>query len=438
MNKLKKIIIILIILMIIIISVLLFLNYKNIHEEASEDSNEIYDSNEEDAPEKENEKNQNGFIDVDDKVSYFTVASCIEEYLKYFNENYTMEMTQQEKKLAIFNMLSENYIKDNEIDLNNVYDKIKIYNNDIEFLVKKEMVMNCSESVDTYIIEGLIYNEKNVQTEFFMVNLCPETQTFSINPIDKENYTNINDIKLTKKISKIKENDYNTYIEVGLEEKSLAEEYLYYYKKAMLYFKDEAYRLLDQEYSESRFGEIYNFNKYLKDYNESIEEIELSRYKTELYENYEEITCKDQYGNYYIFEDKGTGKFQVKLDTYTIEKDDYKTKYLSQEIPTKARMNIENINLALNRSDYRYIYNKLNNNFKENNFKTLTDFESYMDNNFFKLNSFEYGDIINQKNGCIYEIKIKDASEKNDNVIEKNFNIELGEGTDFTMSFNIE
>ena len=130
-------------------------------------------------------------------------------------------------------------------------------------------------------------------------------------------------------------------------------------------------------------------------------------------------------------------EINIKLDTYTINTSEFNEKYNKGNEQIKVGMNIEKIITALNNNDYNYVYNKLDNSFKNNNFKTVNKFESYIRENIFDKNIAEYEKFTEEGQTYIYELKLKESEDstetKNMTVIMK-----LLEDNDFTMSFNIE
>ena len=175
----------------------------------------------------------------------------------------------------------------------------------------------------------------------------------------------------------------------------------------------------------------------------------IEKYKINDKENEKEYICIDQYGNYYIFKDNGVMNYTVKLDTYTIDTEDFNNKYDNGSDQLKVGMNLEKIFQALNRKDYEYIYEKLDSTFKQNNFSTLNDFEQYAKENFYDINKIEYGKFQEKSGVYIYEILISDAQEivsndeeKNDeqiseNKIQRNFVVKLEDNKDFIFAFNL-
>ena len=120
-------------------------------------------------------------------------------------------------------------------------------------------------------------------------------------------------------------------------------------------------------------------------------------------------------------------EFTIKLDSYTIDIPEFIEKYDGGNDQTKVAMNIEKVIQALNNKDYNYIYGKLDETFKRNNFETINKFEEYMKNNFFEKNQIYSG--VYSKKGDIYtyELKVKEIDEEIDEIIDE---ITIDEGID--------
>ena len=144
----------------------------------------------------------------------------------------------------------------------------------------------------------------------------------------------------------------------------------------------------------------------------------------------------DQNNNYYIFNEKNIMDYTLILDTYTIDLPEFIDKYNNATEEDKAKMNLEKIQEAINNKDYRYVYRKLNETFRNNNFQNIEMFENYMNTNFFDNNKMTYTNLEKQGDAWLFESKIKNANgieEKGINVV-----IKINEGTDFEMSFSIK
>ena len=92
----------------------------------------------------------------------------------------------------------------------------------------------------------------------------------------------------------------------------------------------------------------------------------------------------------------------------------------------------------INTKDYAHVYEKLSDGFKANYFGTLEEFKNYIESNFYYVNDYTINHYSNEGNIYIYYITLKDYNSLNDeNTMDKTFNIRLGEGTDFEISFNV-
>lgn len=233
-----------------------------------------------------------------------------------------------------------------------------------------------------------------------------------------------------------KESEPNYFEIQGMTDEQMAEYYLFRYKDDIIYNPKELYNKLDQTYKEKKFRNLEEFTSYINENKKILADIKLSKYKVNKYDDHTEYICLDQYGNYYIFKETAVMNYTVQLDTYTIDSEEFLNKYNNGEDQLKVGMNLEKIFQALNRKDYEYIYEKLNKEFRTNNFPTLEEFKKYIEENFFNINNVSYGNFESKSGSYIYELNITDATEEDEYTIEKNFIVKLGEGTDFEIAFN--
>ena len=163
--------------------------------------------------------------------------------------------------------------------------------------------------------------------------------------------------------------------------------------------------------------------------------ISLSKYMVNNKEDYTEYVCLDQKGNYYIFKEKAIMDYTIMLDNYTIPTEDFINEYNNASEETRVGLNIERILQALNKKDYEFIYNKLDQTFRTNNFDTLEKFNEYMQNSFKGAQyGAEYSDI--EKRNNVYVMSMTLNSELNDN-IGKDIIMQLQDDYNFVMSFNV-
>lgn len=264
--------------------------------------------------------------------------------------------------------------------------------------------------------------------------------------IDKIRIEKFND---STSISEQNENDFDkeykdvNYFEMSnMTDEQMAEYYFFRYKDDIIYNPKELYDILDNKYKEKKYKDLTTFLNYVNENKEILANVELNKYKVNKKDNHTEYICVDQYGNYYIFDETAVMKYTVRLDTYTIDSDEFLNKYNNGSEQLKVGMNLEKVFQALNRKDYQYIYEKLYPEFRDNNFPTLNKFKAYMQNEFFEVNKITYGKFESKSNTDIYEVYITDAREDEEEAdtkkVEKSFILKLEEGTDFVMSFNIQ
>lgn len=129
--------------------------------------------------------------------------------------------------------------------------------------------------------------------------------------------------------------------------------------------------------------------------------------------------------------------YTILLDTYTIDLPEFTEKYRNSTDEQKVLLNIQKFFEAINHQDYSYAYSKLDETFKNNNFKTIAEFETYMKKNFFSKSKLAAGKVEKQGNTYLYDINMSDATGKDANTKKKSFVMQLKEGTDFVMSFQI-
>ena len=129
--------------------------------------------------------------------------------------------------------------------------------------------------------------------------------------------------------------------------------------------------------------------------------------------------------------------YNVMLDTYTVLIPQFIEKYDKLDNTKKVAMNIDKVVQALNAKDYKYIYNKLDNTFKMNNFPTLNDFKKYINEKYPLTYDLEYS-TYNEENGTyVQNIVLKDK-ENEENTQESSIVMQLKDNYEFVMSFNVE
>lgn len=302
----------------------------------------------------------------------------------------------------------------------------------------KKIIIICLLFIVIFVIALLLFilnkNNKTSNTEE------------SINIEDKRYEVDKSNQKIDEKYINSQNQGNRLEIKATTQER-IIKEYLEHYKNDVLNFTDDAYESLDKEYREKKFGSIEEYKQYVSGNKSELEDIELSKYQEKEYDNYTEYICIDQYDNYYIFHVTNPGNYTLFLDTYTVDLTEFTEKYNKASEQEKVVLNINKVITALNAQDYKYIYSKLADSFKNNYFKDEESLKEYLVNNLFDKNIVEFEEFARE--GTLYTYKIKltkiiseDEKEKyygkNAPMEYVNVVMQLNEGTDFVMSFSIE
>ncbi len=437
-NKfLKKLIVVLIIMLIIIvIGIIIAISYLN--NTISQGNNTLEEG--ENVVENYG-KNENGGID---QQAYYDIKSCMELYLSALNikserygsydenNNYVVTVSENEIKQRIYNFLSQKYINENNITINNLYNYVNTLKETSTFILL-EASLKQENDIKSFLVHGLIEPVENysITDEIFaIINIDISESKFSIEPI-KGNFANISEIQIKDYEDTILSNKDNKYTMTSVKNEDIPKEYMNVYKRLVLSCPQKIYDMLDEEYREKRFGSLDSFNEYVNSNKSAIERITLNKYKMSSNGDNVQYICVDQNEKYYIFnQTKVLQEYTVILDTYTIDLPEFIEKYNKSTDQIKVGMNIEKIIEAINENDYKYVYSKLDNTFKQNKFPTEKDLQKYIKNNFSDDNDIEYLSFSQEGDVYVYQTKIND--------IKFNIIMQLEEGTEFVMSFSFE
>lgn len=369
--------------------------------------------------------------DVINETKFYTVSNCIQKYIDSISEK-------DEK--AIYNMLSKEYIADKRITNKNVIQNVPMIEEQSTFIAKEMKVFGGNE-IEVYSVYGKLFQKDNVNISediYFIVKMDETNFTFNINPQIDKNIKTINDIKIMTETEKIEKNDNNTFEYIRISTEDVIRNYFTDYKRNVIYDVESAYKSLDEEYRNKRFGSLENYEKYVKENIDLIRQNILDNYQINEKENYNQYVCTDKNGNNYIFKENAIMKYSLILDTYTIDLPEFLEKYNSTTDQGKVALNIQKFMQSINAKDYNYAYNCLSDGFRNNYFKTLESFKEYITQNLYSNNKVEYLEFNKENLVYTYKIQMKNNENLNSQEILKTFIVKLGEETDFELSFNVE
>lgn len=432
MNKRKIILTIICILVIIIIIIIIKLILIKTNEK-DEYGREFIE---------EVETKNNSINVVKNSIDFYTVKAIAN---KYFNA------LLYEETESVYNMLDLNYIKNFNITKENVIEKLNYfteYNKDNDSLyltvtINDMYQIQDSNQISTFFVYGYTFDSSKIKKIEFslMMELDSTNKTFYILPYDymeKNGYLDVSENKTIEiELEKIENNNYNMFEYKKMETQEIINDYFSRYKQATMFDVEEAYNLLNEEYKKQRFGNLEEYKKYIKENLSNLISCKLEKYEVEDEEDYKEYICIDQKNNYYIFREISINKYNIILDTYTIDIPQFIETYNSASAQKKVALNIQKFIQAINTKDYNYAYNCLSDGFKNNYFKTLDSFTIYIQDNFFEINTPEYKTFSETSGLYKYAVDFKDYTKAKEGNIEKTFIIQLNEGTDFEISFNI-
>ncbi len=456
MKHLEKTVIVLAIVFVILLIILICFKNKidNIEKDIQEDIEE-----ENTVAENTIEK---GFYEVKDYETYYTAKRIIEGYIKYIKQingdelvqvGKEEELSEEELKVkikdnsitAIKTLLDNQYIEDLGVDDNkivqaqNKYMQKGDYSQNVNYNIdyNKIFVKDISEQISIILVSAKLNNEELNM----IIKIDKFNNTFSIfldDYITKYGYNeNMNEKDINIKSDNIQVNSYNNHANVNMKvtDNYIVSQYFTEYRMEMLNDTEKAYQLIDEEYRQKKYGSYEEFEKYIQANIDKITYTSVDKYQIKQEGEKTKYICIDTNGKYYIFIANSVTDYKVILDTYTIDLPEFLEQYNAGADRIKAGLNIQKVFDAINDEDYKYAYSKLDDAFKQNNFKTLEAFTKYAKENFYKNHEVKYSNY--ELIGDIHKYEVSLLNENQEITLNKNFLVQLKEGTDFAISFNL-
>lgn len=376
---------------------------------------------------------------------YYAVNTCVNKFYNYymsiFDDEEDDNISKDTCKKYLCNILDKEYINYKDITSENIENKLDtIKQSSID--ITKMAVCNKSKYMYLYLVQGRLIEEQSKDCKNFsiLVKLDVSNRTFSIY-LDDYIQHNLISMEIGQEINilvsdSIEKNENNVYEYKTIDENTYVQDLFLKFKNEMLFDRELTYSILNEEYREKRFGDFLSFENYAKKNIISNVKMKLSKYQKTVYKDYTEYVCIDQDGNYYIFNEYSVMNYNIILDTYTVNLPEYNNKYDSATNQHKVCMNIERVIKAINAKDYKFVYNKLDDTYKKNYFKTIEKFSEFINNNFYEKNIINYLEFKYLGNVYTYSLNIVNS---NDPQINNKITIilKLEDNRDFTMSFGV-
>ena len=352
---------------------------------------------------------QDNTLTVDESILILEnedIYFSLEQIAKYYI-NYNLDRNKQ----ALYGILDKNYVKDNSVTENNILDKIELIPNNKDIIFNAEKIYN--KEITTDIIVSFIYgtlqetsitenyNQKLESRDIFLTIITDyENSSYSVYPTECEYISNSEEkeiAEIQKYMSKysvsqdpITKNNYNEFNIITIDEAQLANKYFLKTKNDLKNNIEKSYNSLDLEYRDMHFSTLNEYQEYINNRIDNILTAELSAYQKISNEDYNEYTCVDTNGNYYIFRETSVMNFTVMLDSYTIENKEFIELYKKATNGQKVATNINKFFEMINAKDYSSAYKVLDTEFKNNYFRTEKEFEDFIEQRLYKCNSIEF------------------------------------------------
>lgn len=357
---------------------------------------------------------------VDNKTLFFNINHNINNYFTYAQEN------------------NANAIE--SISSNNVIELKHQYTSQINFISQDMYVIDKISNITVYVY-GVI-RENNIQDDYYLIiNMDYNNNAFSVTPISKEEYDSAVNNQVNERYKQdinIQKNLYNEIKEINVTDFEVLKLYFEDYKFNAINNTEHAFEILDSEYRQKKFNNnIEEYKQYIQNNLNRLLDANIVQHGITKNGQYGEYIAIDNYNNYYKIKETGINSYTIILDNYTLENDELINEYNKLSDKEKVASIVDKVMKLINTKSYTELYGYLNNDFKNNYFKTQESFEKYINENFFANNIV--GSLSLKNEGTYYTVTVpyKESLSSAAEQRSKTFIIRLKTGTDFELSFNI-
>lgn len=364
------------------------------------------------------------------------------EYIAYVNEDIRLVQDYSSYYIVLecIDILNDAITNNKEDIISSIVKNGDVQNSTIKNV--KHMYVGERSTSNTYYIEC---NNQDNNSIYLIMYQDRENITYEFEYITRDEYNNSIDTKKGKVLTNnIKKNKYNTYTIQMKSTESLISDYVEEYIRLLKEDVNEAYEKLDTEYREKRFNNSINeFKDYINKNLEKIEKAVMTDYGSSIVMNNGKASMvyvyRDTNNHDFIIKEEAVMEYKILLDEYTVKDNEYIKAYNKLNTNQKVQYNISIFFKCINEKNYKMAYNLLNEQFKQNNFKTQEQFEKYISENFFDTNLLGNIGIEDKgENTYICTCSYKDSLSSNSKTSSAQMAIRLSEGTDFEISFTIK
>lgn len=417
MERKKKIIFILILIFLLVMLLILIISLKNSINIQNEKKEAI------------GKENLSLHLLKDNSI-FYTISNKVNKYL--------IDIYNKDNE-SLYNQLDRNFINENNINKNNVLSFIDNYSSRKSFSMEKAYYMT-KNKVSVYVVTGKIktdsINEVRDESEYsVIVKLDTENMTYSIYPYKYTSIAEVDIDKLIKMATSVDKNNTNVFSLSVVNNLQISKGYFVIYKGYVSSNYEKAYSILEKTYRDKRFGNLEKYKKYIEEMNKNNDKREITEYAVNVYDEYKDYICKDNYGSYWIFRETSPTQFTVLLDSYTVTLEDTVNKYKEFNDEQKAAMHVQTFIEMINTKDYTAAYNVLADGFKQNYFKDEDSFKKLAKSLFFECNKIKSVSAQKKDNYYVITATLQDYRDLNKELKPINFVVNLKDDMQFELSF---
>lgn len=437
MNKRKKIVLLIALMLIVLIITIIFLDKTKKEEKEKKEVPKLVMT-----------------LDVKETIEpkeFKNVNYCVENFFV------SLKLNETEK---VIGLLDKEYSSKKKISNTNVLEEINFLEGEFDYFFAKKInykEISLAQQYQYYVYGEIYYNDYKQSSGIYVIlNVDYSNNSYSIqfddnniiitekeydNIISKLKSNNTNEyIDATDtEFSEITVNDYNSFPNFSTDKPDMLEEYLKNYSIMAVYNAEYAYNeLLDEEYKNNKFKNIEDYKQYIQKNKYLILNTTIREYSVFEKEDYIEYFIIDTNNNYYTFKVKDVNSYTVIADFYTIDLEQITEKYDLGSEQEKVAINIQKVISAIKDKDYKYVYNKLNENFKNSNYETLEDFEQKMQDVYTGKMKLTFNEFSNEGSTYIYNINLKGTTASNNREVNMQIIMRLKDNRDFEMAFSIK
>ena len=253
---------------------------------------------------KEDDNKYNEISKLEDVNYFFSIENNLNIIPIYIEEN---------NSNALYNLLNEKYIENNDIYIDNVISKFEEYIYTI-FDVTNVYVTN-KDNLYKYFIKCNIrknaYEENAdvITTEYIVLNYDEKIMSYNIEFISNKKYEEYISGKKEVSFEKIKTNNFNQFTYKNITDSTLATYYLNNFIDMIYEDSKLAYSRISPESKEKYFKTYNEFLSFIKNNNNMFNDIQISSYNISGKICY----CVDNYNNEYRFNTEAVSEYIVSI-----------------------------------------------------------------------------------------------------------------------------